>query len=181
MTHAKLVDAAVAWLRRQGCPVVVGELVTGSAETPDALGWISGRSILVECKASRADFLADAKKPFRIHPALGMGDLRFFLAPAGLIRPDELPAGWGLLEAGGRGVKLLSRSHAADCLCRNSPARAIRWCTPPFTACRTEQQVFISLIRRLASPSGKVHGKARVHVSPYVMSEYGTASPTEAS
>ena len=31
-------------------------------------------------------------------PEQGVGSERFYLAPPGLIKPLELPAGWGLLE-----------------------------------------------------------------------------------
>ena len=39
-----------------------------------------------------------------------MGCERFYLAPAGIIRADELPAGWGLLELRGREVGMAYRS-----------------------------------------------------------------------
>jgi hypothetical protein len=52
----------------------------------------------VECKVTRADFLADRAKPFRAKPDKGVGSERFYLAPAGLLRIGELPEGWGLLE-----------------------------------------------------------------------------------
>lgn len=38
-------------------------------------------------------------------PESGMGDWRFFLCPAGLILPEDLPAGWGLLYAKGNVIK----------------------------------------------------------------------------
>lgn len=104
LTHAELVALAERWLWRQGCGVVLREFSTiATAEIPDAIGWRIGVSILIECKASRADFLADRRKPFRANPEEGVGDWRFYLTPQGLVRPDELPEGWGLLEAkGGR-------------------------------------------------------------------------------
>jgi len=52
----------------------------------------------VECKVTRADFLADRVKPFRQKPEKGVGSERFYLVPPGLARVEELPAGWGLLE-----------------------------------------------------------------------------------
>jgi hypothetical protein len=98
--HDELVERACRWLKGScGCSVAIGELraFTGSGETPDALGWRSEYSILVECKTSRADFLADRKKPFRLNPAMGVGTYRFYLCPPGVIEPDDLPEGWGLL------------------------------------------------------------------------------------
>ena len=98
--HALLVAAAVNWLRcRYRCGVVLSEQYCATGEVPDAIGWKGKcRSVVIECKASRSDFLADAKKPFRTSPEEGLGCERFYLAPAGMIAPEELPAGWGLLE-----------------------------------------------------------------------------------
>jgi len=106
MTHADLVKIAGRWLRNTaGCSVVLEELcaATGNGENPDAIGWYCARTLLVECKVSRSDFLADRKKRFRAKPELGLGSYRYFMAPKGLLRVDELPERWGLLEvAGGR-------------------------------------------------------------------------------
>lgn len=106
MTHEKLVERAVAWLRRYGCGVVLSEQSCSSGETPDAIGWKRAcHSVVVECKISRADFLVDRDKPFRRKPELAMGCERYYLSPAGLIKPEELPPGWGLLETRGRDVE----------------------------------------------------------------------------
>ena len=61
--------------------------------------------MLVECKVSRADFLADREKPFRQKPESGVGCERYYLAPRGLIRLQELRPGWGLLEVCGREIE----------------------------------------------------------------------------
>src|SRR6266849_4221504 len=111
MTHQKLVCKAVAWLRRYGCGVVLAEQSCASGETPDAIGWKRGcHSVTVECKSSRADFLADRDKPFRRKPEKAMGCERFYLTPAGLLQPQELPPGWGLLEFRGRSVEVVYAS-----------------------------------------------------------------------
>jgi hypothetical protein len=111
MTHAALVELAVKWLRsRYRCGIILSEQSCASGEQPDVIGWKKKcRSVLVECKISRADFLADREKPFRRDPAQGMGSERFYMTPAGLIRPEELPAGWGLLEVRNREVQLAVR------------------------------------------------------------------------
>lgn len=99
MTHAQLVDKAVRWLRSYRCGVVLSEQACVSGEMPDAIGWKQAcHSVLVECKVTRADFLADRDKPFRQKPEKGVGSERFYLTPPGLIRTTELPPGWGLLE-----------------------------------------------------------------------------------
>jgi hypothetical protein len=111
MTHEKLVSRAVAWLRCYGCGVVLSEQSCSSGETPDAIGWKRAcHSVVVECKMSRADFFTDQEKRFRRKPEVGMGCERFYLSAAGLLRPQELPAGWGLLELRGRTVEMASPS-----------------------------------------------------------------------
>lgn len=101
LTHDELVVLASRWLKgTAGCSIVLSEIVaiTPWGEVPDAIGWKSHNTILVECKTSRSDFLADRSKHFRLDPTKGMGFLRYFFAPAGIINMQELPAGWGLLE-----------------------------------------------------------------------------------
>ncbi len=110
MTHSQLVNLAVAWLRRYRCGVVLSEQACASGEVPDAIGWKGKcRSVVVECKITRADFLADRAKPFRLNPDIALGCERFYLVPAGLVSPQELPPGWGLLECAGRKVEMRIR------------------------------------------------------------------------
>ena len=99
MTHAQLVEKAVRWLRAYRCGVVLSEQACVSGEMPDAIGWKQAcHSVLVECKVTRPDFLADRAKPFRQKPEKGVGSERYYLTPPALIKPEELPSGWGLLE-----------------------------------------------------------------------------------
>lgn len=78
-------------------------------QEPDAIGWRNnGASILVECKASRSDFFADRKK-FHNVANCSMGSYRFYLTPAGLVRPAEVPEPWGLLEIHGARVHQVHR------------------------------------------------------------------------
>jgi hypothetical protein len=111
VTHAQLVEKAVQWLRSYRCGVVLSEQACASGEMPDTIGWKRAcHSVLVECKISRADFLADREKPFRQKSHLGMGCERYYLAPAGLLDLADLPAGWGLMEYGQRRVSVVRAS-----------------------------------------------------------------------
>lgn len=97
---------AVQWLRQYRCGVVLSEQSCVSGEMPDAIGWKKEcHSVLVESKVSRADFLADRAKPFRQKPETGVGCERYYLAPQGMVRLEELPAGWGLLEVHGQEIE----------------------------------------------------------------------------
>lgn len=108
ISHAELCRIAERWLKTTvGCGCAVSEMVSVASETPDAIGWKSGFSYLVEAKTSRSDFLSDKKKHVRRNPHLGMGMYRYFITEPGLIKPEELPQRWGLLETTGKRVKVV--------------------------------------------------------------------------
>lgn len=101
-THSELCELACRFLNNHGFKVVFSDRFrtwSSYGEYPDALGFRRGASCLVEVKCSWADFLADRKKVFRTEPEKGMGDWRFYLCEPGVIGPDDLPPGWGLLHA----------------------------------------------------------------------------------
>lgn len=105
MSHKELVEIGYKWLLSK-CSFAIKELVTHTAEQPDVIGFNANGSFVLEAKTSRSDFLADKKKPFRINPSEGMGDWRFFIAPKGLIKVEELPIMWGLIEVNEKGKPL---------------------------------------------------------------------------
>lgn len=112
-THAVLVDFARRWLYgTRKCSVVATERNCRRAEeAPDAIGWRpDGESILVECKTSVADYLADQRKPHRARA--GMGRERWYLTTAGLLAGRDLPTGWGWLEL--RSGRVFRRVDAVD-------------------------------------------------------------------
>ncbi len=113
VTHAALVTAAERWLRRKHPVVLVDVHSATTNEQPDAIGWMNnGTSTLIECKASRADFARDTKKWFRRAPELGIGALRYFLAPDSLLEGMPIPDGWGLLYTTARGgVRVVRQSR----------------------------------------------------------------------
>jgi len=102
---------AEAWLRRSRCGIVLSEQGCSSGEMPDAIGWKArNHSIVIECKISRADFLADAAKPWRRDASIALGCERYYAAPKAMLKADEMPAGWGLLEVQGRELKVVKKS-----------------------------------------------------------------------
>ena len=140
MTHDDLVKRAERWLKNTiHCRVVLCELVayTRTGEVPDVIGWVGGKSILVEAKTSRADFLADQKKHFRYYHDTGLGDWRFYLTPPDLIRVDEIPGSWGVYEVQGKTIRHLGGAKYA-----NASAA-------PFKSCKdSEVALLISALAR---------------------------------
>lgn len=112
ITHKELVRIGDRWLRNQKrCGVVLPEVsVRGLPEEPDVIGWRKRgtKTILIECKASRSDFLSDKNKDHR-HTGDAMGNWRYYLVPKDLVSRDEVPKGWGLLYFNGWGVKEVKR------------------------------------------------------------------------
>jgi hypothetical protein len=111
VTHAELVRRAVRWLRNsRRCNVVLAEAQCyWVREFPDAIGWRGSSSILIECKTSITDFYADRRKPSSPHR---MGVYRYYLTPPGLLQPEQLPTGWGLLEAEPRCLRRRRKASA---------------------------------------------------------------------
>jgi len=108
MNHRDLCIKASKYLRSQGivrfnkCTYSVCELER-LGECPDAFGWNSGTTQLIEAKASRSDFLSDKKKHWRINPTHGLGGWRSYICPTGVIKESELPEKWGLLYVDDKG------------------------------------------------------------------------------
>lgn len=167
-THASLCAIAARWLRRShsagghGCQIAFTECHNGDGEAPDAIGfravgWCDG-SVVVECKATRGDFLADARKPHRVTPDAGMGRWRYYLAPEGLIDVAELPPGWGLLEVTDRGsvvaragpATLLAKHSGSYALQRGFAAECERWALA--RNIEREQALLTRLLARLSDP-----------------------------
>ncbi len=115
--HGELAKIGAAWLKRNGFAVVATDLaVLGCRERANSIGFRSQCSAAIESKVSRADFLADRKKPHR--GVGGMGLYRFYSCPAGLLAADELPARWALLHADGKRVTEVVRPRRTLSLLR---------------------------------------------------------------
>lgn len=97
MSHSLCVKIATEYMYKRA-DVVLPEFFTHNSELPDVIAFKGAESTVIECKVSRSDFLKDRHKPFRINSTAGMGDRRYYCAPKGLIKPEELPMNWGLIE-----------------------------------------------------------------------------------
>lgn len=78
---------------------VAVELNTYGIEQCDVWGWNGYVTAVIEVKTSHNDFLNDRKKECRQDEYKDMqcGNYRWYLCPEGVIKPEEIPEGWGLL------------------------------------------------------------------------------------
>jgi len=115
-THRELIDRMSMWLERKyNCPVTLLERLGhgGTGESPDILAWrADGKSYLIEVKISRSDFHADKHKPWRRNMDDGLGQTRYYAAPKGILKPEDIPAGWGLLSVTEHQVRELKQPEA---------------------------------------------------------------------
>lgn len=124
MNHKELIGIAAKWLRKHpeniiipNCSLILTEILTSNdnREIPDVIGFCSYKSVLLEVKTSRADFLRDKDKYCRILAEKGMGNLRYYFIPKGLIIYDsEIPSRWGILEWDGRRVIIKKKADHID-------------------------------------------------------------------
>lgn len=102
--HRTLCMAAARHLHKSGMcgtnqqKYVAVELVTYGREVADVWGTNGASTTVVEVKVSRADFLRDKEKICRKNQLEGMGNFRWYFALQGIIKEEELPEDWGLVE-----------------------------------------------------------------------------------
>ena len=97
LTHPEGVLIAEEYLRRvcKCDPVLIEPKVC--QEIPDVLGWSELGSFVVDWKCSSADLRADAQKPYRKRPSIGLGQFRIIMCETLVIEPYEVHPGWGLV------------------------------------------------------------------------------------
>lgn len=170
--HRRLTTLAVKWLRRanssggRGCQIALSEGWAGwGGEIPDAIGFraagYQNGTVIVEAKASRAEFLADARNPHPIQPETGLGRWRDHICSEGLTDPAALPERWGLLYATLRGA---IRVVAGD-------AAALRKTSGMFHAGR-----FADASRPMLSRPGTPSERSRLSCTPWRVSTIASCS-----
>ncbi|MBM7096038.1 hypothetical protein JSY36_09750 [Bacillus sp. H-16] len=100
--HEHLKKQALYWLKDKVVDLCASEVklfVKRKKLKADALGINIRRqeSRIIEVKVSRSDFLRDEvlRMPYGYHE---IADYAYIMTPAGLLVPDEVPPGYGLLE-----------------------------------------------------------------------------------
>lgn len=112
VTHRELCLIGAKWLRnKQREKYIIVEIELANCEQPDIFAFGSWYSKMIEVKVSRADFLSDKKKWFRQQPEKGVGQLRYYLCPKDLIRPEEIPTNWGLLYFDGKDIEPIVKAE----------------------------------------------------------------------
>lgn len=101
-THTGCIELVSRYFDKR-CGVVLPDFFSHNTEIADVMAWDYRFSYMIEVKVSRSDFHADKKKYFRMWPKRGMGNFRYYACPTGLIKPEEVPDGWGLLYVNGKG------------------------------------------------------------------------------
>lgn len=117
MTHSELVDIAYRYLlKHMSCGYAVKECKSaGTDEIPDVLGFGGcWHSVMIEVKVSKQDFLKDKFKPWRINERSGVGVYRLYCCPEGLILPEEIPQGWGLMYVSDSGRIRMAHTGYVD-------------------------------------------------------------------
>lgn len=90
------------------------EMVCVGCELTDVYATNRETSTIIEVKTSHSDFLNDKKKYCRSEEAESsghqIGNYRYYLCPEGVIKPEELPDGWGLLYWNGKKVEKIVKT-----------------------------------------------------------------------
>ena len=109
ITHDMLVKQAKRWLEtnsKLSCGVVLAEYRCYANSIPDVIGFNADRSIVIECKISRSDFLADKHKPHRGY-VNQLGNKRFYFVLPHILSAEDIPEDWGLIYAGDKRVTIV--------------------------------------------------------------------------
>lgn len=86
---------------------------------------------------------------------MGVGDFRYYMAPPGIIKPDELPKNWGLLEVHSKIIRVIAE------------AKKFSFWAIGFSAWR-ERPLLISALRRvkLRGDLEKIYNQPLVSAGP---------------
>lgn len=128
--------------------------------------WGQRRIVGVEVKVARSDWLAELARWEKHDEWASAVDQFFIAAPKGLVRPDELPRGWGLLELSGTtSLRLKVHAHGeagAGALPREVTARFL------LRAAREHAE----LRRRVDDAKARVRREVYAEVEARVRAEY---------
>lgn len=95
-------------------------------------------SVAYEVKVSRGDFLKEIRDPDKRRFAEIVSNKSYFVAPIGLIKANEVPEGWGLMEPkkGTRFLRIVKHAELRE---------SVKW----------SRQFIVAMLRRAADPLPK--------------------------
>lgn len=131
--HRTIAEKATRLIMRlHGCTLGAVEFTGGGGlgESVDGLVVSSSAVYVIEAKVSRADFLADKKKPHRADPNLALGQYRYYACPEGMIKPEELPEKWGLIYVNERGHCSMPVGYGTSVKIGERPVEGRSWGEP---------------------------------------------------
>jgi hypothetical protein len=127
--------------------------------------------IAYEIKVTRADFARELADPMKREPAEALADECYFATPKGLIRPDEVPEGWGLIEIVANGLRVSKRAQQRNVsampvsfvasIARRSTDQTATVLPPAFWLI-AGQEVDIDTLRQAASDEVKKEVEAQI-------------------
>lgn len=121
--HASLAERLAAHLRDRGMLTWLNVQIAKAGRTgvarPDVYA-LSGKnliatasqSMVVEVKVSRSDWRAELKNPAKLTAYAGMAERVYVCSPEGLVQPDEVPPGVGLIHEMGQGGSFVIKRRA---------------------------------------------------------------------
>lgn len=126
------------------------------------------RSVAYEVKVSRTDFMRELEDPTKRGAAEKVAGECWFLTPAGLVRPDEVPENWGLVVAAEDGqLRTLKMPRQGETPMPSMvffAAVARRSCDPrmdPIVATLLGQELTFSRLQRLVEKASSGARRAR--------------------
>lgn len=104
------------WIYFEECPVGTGAVGSRFMDAYVIAAWPSAKNLRIafEIKISRQDFLAEIKNPAKRRAALFFSNQFYFVAPKGLINPEEIPPECGLIEADEKGLRVKIESPSRE-------------------------------------------------------------------
>ena len=116
-----------------------------------------------EIKVSRQDWLKEKESPAKAEPIAQYCDHWWIVAPVGMVRLEELPAGWGLQEVDGEKIKV---TKAAPTLAPKDPPPRSFWMSVMRSFAQQETneaelKQAVAIAEQSAYAKGKVDGEKK--------------------
>lgn len=160
-TRAEHVKIATGFDAQRICDYMALDLWTGYG--PDRGPKLHGH----EVKVSRADWLSELKRPEKAQAFTVYCDYWWLVvSDRSIVKPDELPAGWGLMAPHGQGLRVFVQAERLDVLPmpRSLQATFSRAVTKTTLRLAEEDAAMRFLADRMRLPAADAHEQARARL-----------------